>query len=120
MHRHESLTQPAASPVRSLRRESFRLAFQERLREYLAQHETVGESFEVIWQRTLGEIALDEAAQRDLYWELVNWARGYELFTNAEFRASSKPPRPGAAAINPLAPLNGNAPNDEGGFEPNL
>jgi hypothetical protein len=64
-------------------RERFRWHFQRRLREYLARHGSVAEGFGPVWERILQEVPVEEAEQAELYWELIQWARGYELFTGA-------------------------------------
>jgi hypothetical protein len=52
-------------------KDRFRLQFQQGLREYLAQHSCAAEGFGVVWERTLEQVPLEEAAQADIYWELI-------------------------------------------------
>jgi hypothetical protein len=51
------------------------------LRAYLARHNSVAEGFGRVWEQTLEEVALEEPDQAQIYWELIQWARSYELFT---------------------------------------
>lgn len=74
----------ARSALRQQPKDRFRLQFQQRLRAYLARHRSAPEAFGLVWERTLKEIRLDETAQMQVYWELVNWAMRYEFFTSAE------------------------------------
>jgi hypothetical protein len=67
-------------------KERFRLQFQQGLREHLARHAYTAEGVGLVWERTLGEVPLQEPAQAELYWELMQWARSYDLFTSAEQR----------------------------------
>lgn len=61
--------------------ERFRLRFERRLREAFARQRSVAESFGPAWEATLNEVPLDEADQAPVYWSLINWARGEEIFT---------------------------------------
>jgi hypothetical protein len=63
-------------------KDRFRLQFQHGLREYLARHSCAAEGFGLVWQRTLQEVPLHEAAQAEVYWELIQWARSYDLYTS--------------------------------------
>ena len=67
-------------------KDRFRLQFQQALREYLARHSSTAAGFGQVWERTLEQVPLQEAAQAELYWELLQWARSYDLFTSAEQR----------------------------------
>jgi hypothetical protein len=62
-------------------KQRFRLHFQEGLREYLARNGSAAEGFGIIWERTLERIRVGETAQAELYWELIQWTRSYDLFT---------------------------------------
>jgi hypothetical protein len=63
------------------RKERFCGHFKRSLREYLARHESVAEGFGPVWECVLQEVPLNELDQAEVYWELIQWARGYELFT---------------------------------------
>jgi hypothetical protein len=61
--------------------ERFRREFQRSLRQYLARHGSVAEGFGLVWEFTLRDVPLEDSQQGQIYWELIQWARGYELFT---------------------------------------
>ncbi|MFO1499787.1 MAG: hypothetical protein U1G07_15570 [Verrucomicrobiota bacterium] len=67
--------------------ERFRLQFQRRLREYLARNPSPAEGFNLVWEKTLEECPVAAPQQPQLHWEMVQWARGYDLFTTAESNA---------------------------------
>jgi hypothetical protein len=70
-------------------RERFRLQFQQSLREYLARNGSAAEGFGLIWEKTAELVALNELEQAQLYWELIQWARSYDLFTSVDQRPLS-------------------------------
>jgi hypothetical protein len=70
-------------PIQRSDKERFRLQFQSGLREYLARHSSASEAFGVVWGKTMEEVRILEAEQAEMYWELVQWARSYDLFTSA-------------------------------------
>ncbi len=67
-------------------KERFRLQFQQRLREYLARNGSAAEGFGLVWEKTAENVLLREPQQAELYWELIQWARSYDLFTATEHR----------------------------------
>jgi len=71
--------------------ESFRVQFQHRLREHLARESSAPEAFQLAWDRTIQDVGLQEGAQAPLYWELVNWARSYDLFTRTDRPVCEQP-----------------------------
>jgi hypothetical protein len=78
-HPRDWMTVPEPNP-----KEFFRLQFQEGLREYLARNGSAAEGFALVWQRTLSRVGLQETDLAELYWELVQWACSYDLFTHSE------------------------------------
>jgi hypothetical protein len=69
------------NPTRSQAIDSFRMQFQRDLREYLARNGSAADAFGRIWEQTSRDVTLDEESRAQLYWELVNWLRSYDLFT---------------------------------------
>jgi hypothetical protein len=65
-------------------RERFRLKFQQGLREFLARNGSAAEGFGLVWEQTSEHVPLKEEEQAGLYWELIQWARSYDLFTCVE------------------------------------
>lgn len=47
------------------------------------RHDCAAEGFGLAWEQTLDEVPLDDAAQAEVYWELIRWARSNELFTRS-------------------------------------
>ncbi|MCI0627238.1 MAG: hypothetical protein L0387_37270, partial [Acidobacteria bacterium] len=59
----------------------FRAHFTRELVRYARKHLSIAESFGLVFEQTLDRIPLDEDEQRDLYRELLNWAKqSAELF----------------------------------------
>jgi hypothetical protein len=84
MNQHDACTSGTDGSPSFHPKESFRIQFQQRLREHLARHGCAADSFLKVWERTSEQFTLDDQLQQELYWELVNWARNYELFTSAD------------------------------------
>jgi hypothetical protein len=70
-------------------KERFRLRFQSGLREYLARNAAAADAFASVWEQTLQQVRLQEADQARIFWELVQWARSYDLYTCAELRQTT-------------------------------
>ena len=67
-------------------RTRFRLQFQQGLREYLARNDSTVQAFAAVWEKTLEQVKIEQAEQPELYWELIQWARSYDLFTATEVK----------------------------------
>jgi hypothetical protein len=63
--------------------ECFRLRFQRRLADYHLRQGSAAEGFGVVWEKTLEEVPVDDAAQGRLYRQLIDWARHDKLFTGS-------------------------------------
>ena len=62
-------------------RDRFRAHFTRELARHARKHFSIAESFGLAFEQTLDRIPLDEDEQRDLYRELLNWAKqSAELF----------------------------------------
>jgi hypothetical protein len=62
-------------------KELFRLRFEQLLRDYALARRSTAEGFGLAWEKTLEDVPLAEEEQPTIYWELIRWARGRELFT---------------------------------------
>ena len=62
--------------------EQFRLRFKSQFRHVLADHYSAAEAFGRAWERTLIEVPLPDDEQGTVYWDLIGWAKSYELFTS--------------------------------------
>ena len=63
------------------------MEFQQRLKEYLARNGSVIEGFNLVWDKMSSQFCLLEREQAEIHWELVQWARSYDLFTGGEQKA---------------------------------
>jgi hypothetical protein len=66
--------------------ERFRLCFQKRLRDYFSRQHSAAEGFGRAWEKTLEEVPLSDADQAEVYWQLIEWARGDLSFTGPQER----------------------------------
>lgn len=62
--------------------ELFRLRFQRRLGRAAARNIPVAEVFGRVWEQTISEVPLNDRDQTTVYWQLLDWARSGELFTD--------------------------------------
>ena len=72
-------------------KERFRLQFQQDWREYLARHASAAQAFAVVWEKTVSSVRLELSEQAELYWELIQWSHGYEIFTSRSQRHPDAP-----------------------------
>ena len=64
------------------RQAQFCLRFEEHLRElYAKRRYSVAVGFGPAWEKALEEVPLQDEDQPPVYWQLINWAKQAELFT---------------------------------------
>jgi hypothetical protein len=61
--------------------EQFRLRFKDRFRQLTARRCPAAEAFGPAWEMTVIEVPLPDIDQAAVYWDLIGWAKSYELFT---------------------------------------
>jgi hypothetical protein len=64
--------------------EQFNLQFKSRFKQLLTEHYSAAEAFGRAWEGTVIEVPLRDENQGTVYWDLIGWAKSYELFTNRQ------------------------------------
>ena len=63
--------------------EQFKLRFKSRFKQLLSKHASAAEAFGPAWERTVIEVPLPDNDQGVVYWDLIGWAKSYDLFTTS-------------------------------------
>jgi hypothetical protein len=61
--------------------EQFTLRFKSRLRQLLQTYNSAAEAFGPAWEATAAEVSLSDRKQGEVYRQLIDWAKGDDLFT---------------------------------------
>jgi len=77
--------------IRCKSQQQFSLRFKTRLQQLLQRYHSAAEAFGPAWEDTVDEVPLPEVEQGEVYRQLIDWAKGYDLFTTRRCELRGRP-----------------------------